>query len=240
MIKIFRRIRQRLLSENKFNKYLIYAIGEIILVVIGILIALQINNWNESQKTIKKETIILNDFASALKQDLEHSINPLIQTLEQRYAYTDSLITLFGNTKRINNDQLEYFRALMFGLNYTWEITAYENFKSEGAGIIRDKNKRNALIEIYNGNYPQLQLRVDNFMNNLIEYYRPYMRMHFYFDYQKDGSTRYIPLNIEALQLDPVFHNTLVTARMNFKNILGVAKTTKLKVNSTLKLIEGN
>mgnify|MGYP001591841413 CR=1 FL=1 len=50
MIKFFRRIRQGLLSENKFSKYLLYAIGEIILVVIGILIALQINNWNEKRK----------------------------------------------------------------------------------------------------------------------------------------------------------------------------------------------
>ena len=47
MIKFFRKIRQRLLSENKFSKYLFYAIGEIVLVVIGILIALQVNNKNE-------------------------------------------------------------------------------------------------------------------------------------------------------------------------------------------------
>ena len=51
MIKFFRKIRQQLLVENKFSKYLLYAIGEIILVVIGILIALQINNWNEVRKT---------------------------------------------------------------------------------------------------------------------------------------------------------------------------------------------
>ena len=50
MIKFFRRIRQRLLAENKISKYLLYAIGEIVLVVIGILIALQINNWNDEQK----------------------------------------------------------------------------------------------------------------------------------------------------------------------------------------------
>lgn len=48
MIKFFRKIRQKMLTENKFSKYLIYAIGEIILVIIGILIALQINNANES------------------------------------------------------------------------------------------------------------------------------------------------------------------------------------------------
>ena len=50
MITLFRKIRQKLLAENKIGKYLKYAIGEIILVVIGILIALQINNWNELRK----------------------------------------------------------------------------------------------------------------------------------------------------------------------------------------------
>ncbi len=49
MIKFFRKIRQKMLTENKFSKYLIYAIGEIVLVVLGILIALQLNNLNEEK-----------------------------------------------------------------------------------------------------------------------------------------------------------------------------------------------
>jgi hypothetical protein len=52
MIKFFRKIRQKLLTENKFSKYLIYAIGEILLAVIGILIALRINNWNKELKLV--------------------------------------------------------------------------------------------------------------------------------------------------------------------------------------------
>ncbi|PIQ17449.1 MAG: hypothetical protein COZ75_13325, partial [Flavobacteriaceae bacterium CG_4_8_14_3_um_filter_34_10] len=59
MIKFFRKIRQKTLTENKFGKYLTYAIGEIILVVIGILIALQINNWNENRKNSNEEIAIL-------------------------------------------------------------------------------------------------------------------------------------------------------------------------------------
>ena len=55
MIKFFRKIRQRLLTENKFNKYLLYAIGEIVLVVIGIMIALQVNNCNQSRKQLNNE-----------------------------------------------------------------------------------------------------------------------------------------------------------------------------------------
>ena len=66
MIKFFRKIRQNLLSEGKTGKYFKYALGEIILVVIGILIALQINNWNEQQKENLFERKILNEILSLL------------------------------------------------------------------------------------------------------------------------------------------------------------------------------
>ncbi|MEW4925770.1 DUF6090 family protein [Algibacter sp. 2305UL17-15] len=64
MIKFFRKIRQKLLSENRFRKYLLYAVGEIVLVVIGILIALQINNWNQNKVTRKKEISIIKKLAN--------------------------------------------------------------------------------------------------------------------------------------------------------------------------------
>tara|TARA_R110002074_G_scaffold257269_3_gene429735 strand:- start:4907 stop:5674 length:768 start_codon:yes stop_codon:yes gene_type:complete len=69
MIKFFRKIRQQLLAENKFSRYLIYAIGEIILVVIGILLALSINNWNENFK----QNHIENDYLIALKEEFKHN-----------------------------------------------------------------------------------------------------------------------------------------------------------------------
>jgi hypothetical protein len=71
MIKFFRKVRQKLLSENKFSKYLIYAVGEIVLVVIGILIALQINNWNERQKDFAREQLILKQLRSEYTSNLE-------------------------------------------------------------------------------------------------------------------------------------------------------------------------
>lgn len=81
MIKFFRKIRQKLLTENKTEKYFKYAIGEIVLVVIGILIALNINNWNESRKrenlkqrlyvelyeSIKSDTVNYNEDLNRLK-----------------------------------------------------------------------------------------------------------------------------------------------------------------------------
>jgi hypothetical protein len=70
MIRFFRKIRQQLLTESKFRKYLLYAIGEIALVVIGILIALSINNWNQDQMIRKTELTLLDEMKNNLKADL--------------------------------------------------------------------------------------------------------------------------------------------------------------------------
>lgn len=69
MIKIFREIRYDLMKKNKTGKYLKYAIGEIVLVVIGILIALQINNWNENKKKYKLRTAYKNSLINDLSLD---------------------------------------------------------------------------------------------------------------------------------------------------------------------------
>lgn len=80
MIKLFRNIRRNLLAQGKTTKYFKYAIGEIILVVIGILIALSINNWNSAQKDIAKEQQILLSLQEEFKQNIkelkfDHQIN---------------------------------------------------------------------------------------------------------------------------------------------------------------------
>ena len=69
MIKFFRKIRYNLMEQNKTGKYLKYAIGEIILVVIGILIALQVNNWNENRNAKKDELVALQDLLYEFKRN---------------------------------------------------------------------------------------------------------------------------------------------------------------------------
>ena len=104
MIKFFRKIRQKLLTENKFSKYLIYAIGEIILVVIGILIALQINNWNDWRKYRVKEKEVLVNLSEnfelnieSLKSDIEIlqefnvSSRIVLNVLDNQQPFSDSL-----------------------------------------------------------------------------------------------------------------------------------------------------
>ena len=86
MIKFFRHIRKSLLSESKFSKYLLYAIGEIVLVVIGILIALQINNSNEARKLRDQELHYLNN----LKTDLNLNIAELDNYIAIRKSRIES------------------------------------------------------------------------------------------------------------------------------------------------------
>ena len=73
MIKIFRKIRYDLLSNGQTSKYLKYAIGEILLVVIGILIALQINNWNQ----VKKDDKILREYLGKIKSHTQEDMRML-------------------------------------------------------------------------------------------------------------------------------------------------------------------
>ncbi|MEM8508468.1 MAG: hypothetical protein AAF717_11590 [Bacteroidota bacterium] len=90
MIKVFRKIRQQVLAESKFSRYLLYAIGEIILVVIGILIALQINSWKEKDKRLKQSDQALIELqveVRTLKATLlkKNEVNLLATTIMQAY-----------------------------------------------------------------------------------------------------------------------------------------------------------
>ncbi|APY07251.1 hypothetical protein BWZ20_02545 [Winogradskyella sp. J14-2] len=86
MIKFFRKIRQNLLMENKIGKYFKYAIGEIVLVVIGILIALQINNWNEQRKEHSKEQALL----KRLEKEFISNRNQLLDKIELRHTLIEN------------------------------------------------------------------------------------------------------------------------------------------------------
>ena len=101
MIKIFRKIRQKLLTENKFSKYLLYAIGEIVLVVIGILIALSINNWNENRKEIESQKKLY----SNLKIDFQNRLDEL----EDFYiAKNDAIENITRLSVIISNQESEF------------------------------------------------------------------------------------------------------------------------------------
>ena len=91
MLRFFRRLRQNLLPENKFSKYLLYAVGEVLLVVIGILLALQVNTWNEERVEKAEEQAILRQ----LKTEFTLNLAQLDDKIKAKKALISSARTLF-------------------------------------------------------------------------------------------------------------------------------------------------
>jgi len=150
MIKFFRRIRQKLLSANKFSKYLIYALGEIFLVVIGILIALQINNWNEYRKERILEDSLLEKMSDNIKDDIDQYEKVL--TVEANYRIQiDSFLTVIRNpTKYRIGDLDKYYKALWFFERFTPNKGALTNLISSGKiNIIQNEVLLENILEYY-------------------------------------------------------------------------------------------
>lgn len=97
MTNIFRKIRRYLATQNKPVSYLRYAIGEIILVVIGILIALQINNWNEFRKERKREEMYLNSLKSDLRES-QAELDRVIDKTDRVISASIHLLSLSSDT----------------------------------------------------------------------------------------------------------------------------------------------
>ena len=181
MIKFFRKIRQRLLAENKFSKYLLYALGEIVLVVIGILIALQLNLFNEKQKNEKTEVAYLKGILTDLDQDI-YEVNELMYYDTILFnSYT--LILRAFTDKSINVYSSSFMKALNYAYIYNpfeGNSTVFEDMKSSGRinfiqsdalrlSILRYYNDSQEIIKMQNEvNGPQIaELKNDAYLNNI-------------------------------------------------------------------------
>ncbi len=213
MIKFFRKIRQKLLRENKFSKYVLYAIGEIVLVVIGILIALQINNWNEFKKDRVIENKLLNELKENLNTNLlrlkdeiqkEHNsiaeINLIVEHLDNRRPYHDSLDT--------------HFRQAFLAHDIVLSSSAFEAFKSKGFEIIHSDSLRKDIINMFDVSYANLiseTVRLENqFWPSSV---LPILHTHF----RWEGNTTK-PVDYEALLNDKTYTN-MITNRRHFREL---------------------
>jgi len=174
MIKFFRHIRQRLLSENKISKYLLYAIGEIVLVVIGILIALWINTKNQEYAQQQKIDSILVKIQNDLLQDIHNS-----EWLIENYMRKDSIYD------RMMSDSLtaEDIKAIPIGgpysLNFVtnWWMTyhiqssGYEQLKAN-LDIVPDKYDE--LIRILDYNHINRKATFTTYNKNSEDIFRQY------------------------------------------------------------------
>ena len=152
MIKFFRKIRYDLMEKNKTGKYLKYAIGEIVLVVIGILVALSINNWNNNRIERQTETNILKEILVNLDKDINNLQSKM--KLNDKWRKRNKMILTHLEEKTPLTDSLKYDYARLFGRGTFQPITVgYENLKSKGSDIIQNDSLRIAISELYDFKY---------------------------------------------------------------------------------------
>ena len=149
MLKFFRKIRQNLLSENKFSKYLLYAIGEIILVVIGILIALQINNANENKKKREFEITILENIQEDILADkVDCEVNQ--QYLERTLINEQRLLNfLLEKSSEIILDSIHYPDALGIDLITAFHNASFNNLQNNDIGLISNNDLYKKITRFY-------------------------------------------------------------------------------------------
>ena len=159
MLKFFKKIRKRLVNQGRLKNYLLYAVGEIVLVVIGILLALQINNWN----TERAEQNQMQEFAAALIQDLRTDIQEteLRQDQMNKIIHRMDSVRILTNKSEIADLQNIDLLCLTWNLYYRpfkWKRKTMEQLKSSASlRLIRS----DSLLELI-GEY-------DSFTNHLDE-----------------------------------------------------------------------
>ena len=152
MLKFFRNIRHQLLSANKFTKYMAYAIGEIVLVVIGILIALQINTWNEEKKNNRLEADYYCRLLEDVQQDKEQ-IGALVRSAELRLKASNQAVRLLMEDapRKVEVGQQIALAIKAIYADFKPNNSAFEDLKSgANISIIDDKDIIKALNTYFN------------------------------------------------------------------------------------------
>ena len=214
MIKFFRNIRKSFLMENNTSKYFKYALGEIILVMAGILLALQVNNWNEERKNRIKEEAILKE----LHKDFQKNLEEFLPVKQNQFNTLKSGQIVFRNLKKLHNPQsrdsvFKYAIGMFGGYPYHPSNGVVESLISTGdINLIKNDSLRNYLVSWKDvlTDY-STDVAIDReFWSNQIE---PYVIQHG--DFLNQASDRN-----KKLLLDTVFVNMMVRKQFFQNNII--------------------
>ncbi len=152
MIRFFRSLRKQLLTENRTGKYIKYAVGEIVLVVIGILIALQINTWSNEHDDLKLERTYLEALHFEITEDLQFYSN-VADSLKKQRASAQHVLQFLENPAAKITDSLLFiktFRNCADGENLTRTEVTWNELQSTGRlSLIRNKDLVRQLFEYY-------------------------------------------------------------------------------------------
>ena len=152
MKSLFRSIRHKLLYEGKLVRYLTYAVGEVVLIIVGILMALKINDWNEENKARVIETNILTEIRSNLHHDMEE-IQYDIVSLEDNLKACDDIIQYLDTHESPSIDFFDMVGLLGVNPHFDPNRSGYDLMVSKGVEIVRNDNLRKSISILYESRY---------------------------------------------------------------------------------------
>ncbi|MFZ9003242.1 MAG: DUF6090 family protein [Robiginitalea sp.] len=156
MYRFFRQFRKNLIEKEHMQRYLLYSIGEIVLVVIGILLALQVNSWNENRKDQEYLDFSLKEIHMDLKSDLRliyGGIEPRLQAKEKGVKELYSL--MLQEEAPADSIFLEAYRGMNRGFLLSVSNGSYQSLKSRGLDIIKNETLRNSIFNFYENIIPR-------------------------------------------------------------------------------------
>lgn len=229
MIKFFRHIRQTMINENRFSKYLLYATGEIVLVVIGILFALQINNWNEQKIVTEKERHALTEIQSDLEINISNLNEMLFHETRGVEHYLKSLDIIIFNQEetKIYHDSLAiHFGELFSYPDLVLKYSGYESLTSIGMDLISDHQLWSEIGSFYTYRIPLAQITFNYLRDDFYHYMLDFRNKSFITthvengapDSENRGPDLSVPLDYEALVANRAFVESLKTYRSIFRS----------------------
>lgn len=245
MLKFLRKIRQKQLLENKFSKYFLYAIGEIILVVFGILIALQINNWNEGKKEAQKEYQVL----LSLSEDFKANQIELNRTLKEIPLLTESLKTILSYVGTPNSELTQQMKDTIkntgFVLTDIVDGTLKSILSSDKLELIKNDALKNKLTAYpaFIEKYKKQEVSVEEYVVNVQRFkLREYLTL---VDFLTKDDPRYrnlkanvIPSNYEGLLKDRTYQNILIGVLLTSNRLLDSGKQLQVRTEGIQQLLE--